>query len=268
MIVRNGLENACKYQGFYNERDSTRVLDHPHHTLLKCAERGFHAVIEVTTVEVSTVVLTRKLISRESCAAQPSRLITTPNIIQRNQNHQSHQWSSRKILARNDLRSLSLLRRPSILRLTLRNTQQHVYAVARICAQTVACGLVLRARTHRKRRQREWNIRASTFVLLQRVGGGKGCRIPIDLLTVLWGPVAESSQRAAWPRERHSLEVWVDAKAKRGEEESEKDEQRIGGLEDGGKQSVREGCRRDRMDLSCALRQREAALSCADLYHH
>jgi len=34
----------------------------------------------------------------------------------------------------------------------------------------------------------------STFVLLYRVRGGTGCRIPIDLLTEL-EPVAESSER-------------------------------------------------------------------------
>jgi len=34
----------------------------------------------------------------------------------------------------------------------------------------------------------------STFVLLHRVRGGTGCRIPIDLLTEL-EPVAESSGR-------------------------------------------------------------------------
>ena len=44
------------------------------------------------------------------------------------------------------------------------------------------------------RQQREWNIRVSTFVLLHRVRGGTGCRIPIDLLTEL-EPVAESSGR-------------------------------------------------------------------------
>lgn len=47
----------------------------------------------------------------------------------------------------------------------------------------------------------------STFVLLHRVRGGTGYRIPIDLLTEL-EPVAESSERKGEKEEREGGEGW------------------------------------------------------------
>lgn len=47
-----GPENVCKYRDSGNKWGSARVSYHPHHALLECNKRGFHAMIQVATIEV------------------------------------------------------------------------------------------------------------------------------------------------------------------------------------------------------------------------